>query len=188
MLRSQFKILTTLQVEVLEATALHQARERETLAKAKEALETEVASLRAQQRHWDDLRRTADQVQNLARLIGQADNEEMADLKRIRERHHALDKEHTSLQKRCADQEAKIAKLQREGASSKQILLQAQQKADQWEKQAHALEDELESLQTQLEEARDVQGQYEGDVAALKEEIQTNVTAMKLAGVSRLEI
>lgn len=168
----------------MELAAKQAASEKDVASQTQARLEAEVKTLRSQSQHWDDLRRTAEQVELLSQLIGAADNEEVADLKRTRDRHRILEKEYSSLEKRCAEQEAKIATLQRTAASNKQIITQTQQKASEWEKRARSAEGELESTQTELEQAREIQNQLEVDLTSLKDELDNNNAALAISNVS----
>lgn len=141
-------------------------------------LQKERDALRNQQQGWDDLRRTAEQVETLSRLIGAADSEEVQDLKRVRDESKVLQKEYASLQKRCADQEAKIATLQRTSSTTKQTMAQSQQKLSEWEKRARGAEEELDDSRVRLEQARESQQQSDARIASLEHDVAAKLDAL----------
>ncbi|KAG8910837.1 hypothetical protein FRC01_006103 [Tulasnella sp. 417] len=178
----------SLKVKDLELEVKQAVKEKDVVLQAQDRLEAEIKTLRGQSQQWDDLRRTAEQVELLSQLIGAADNEEVAELKRTRDRHRILEKEYNSLEKRCAEQEAKIATLQRTAATNKQTLTQTQQKASDWEKRARSAEGELESTQTELEQAREIQNQLEVDLNSMKEELDNNNAALAISNDHEQEL
>lgn len=180
--------LHLVQIKDVEFEVKEALNEKDAALRAQERLESEVETLHSQSQHWDDLRRTAEQVELLSQLIGAADSEEVSELRRIRDLHKVLQKEHSSLEKRCADQEAKIASLQRTAATNKQTIALTQQKASELEKRARAAEGELESTQTELEQARDIQNQLEVDLNTLKEELENSNAALAISNVSCFSI
>ncbi|KAG8985541.1 hypothetical protein FRB90_004634 [Tulasnella sp. 427] len=177
-----------LKVKELEFAVKQAEREKDSALQAQARLEGEVDVLQSQSQHWDDLRRTAEQVELLSQLIGAADSEEVAELKRVRDQHRVLQKEHVSLEKRCAEQEAKIATLQRTTASNKQTIAQSQQKASEWEKRARNAEGELESTQTELEQARDIQNQLEVDLNTVKDDLDNSNAALAISNDNEEEL
>lgn len=167
----------------MEQQAAFAARELEASTRSNDRLQKEVDTLHSQTQYWDDIRRAAEQVEALSRQINAEDSEEVTELKRVRDHSQGLEKEHALLQKRFAEQEAKIAALQRTTANNKQAVTQAEQKAVEWEERARAAEGELESTTTQLEQAQETQAQMEVDISSLKDELETNLAAIKVAGV-----
>ncbi|KAG8942547.1 hypothetical protein FRC04_003618 [Tulasnella sp. 424] len=175
-------------VKDLEFEAKQAASEKDTALQAQARLEAEAEALRSESQNWEDLRKTAEKVELLSQLIGAADSEEVADLRRTRDRHRILEKEFNSLEKRCADQEAKIATLQRTTAANKQTIAQTQQKASEWEKRARTAEGELESTQTELEQAREIQNQLEVDLNTMKDDLENNNAALAISNDNETEL
>ncbi|KAG8900984.1 hypothetical protein FRB99_005644 [Tulasnella sp. 403] len=165
-------------IKTMELEATFAARDLDAAGRVKEELQEEIDRLREDKSHFDDLRRTAEQVETLSRLIGAADTEEVAELRRIRDKSKGMEREYTSLQKRCADQEAKISALLHTSAANKQSIAETKQKIAEWEKRARRAEGELDSTQTQLEQARDIQDQLQVDVSSLREELEAKTTAL----------
>jgi chromosome segregation ATPase len=126
----------------------------------------------SQQRHWDDLRRTADHVEALSKLIGDADTEEIKELKRAKDKGKMLEGEFSSLQKRYNEQEAKLANLQRASITSKHSIAQAQQRSSEWEKRTHELEADLESTRTKLDHSDDMRTQLDAEISSLRMQLE----------------
>ena len=100
------------------------------------ALRTEHDALLAQQTHWEDLRRTTEKLEHLSALVtrSQANEPELKELRRVRDRSKVLESEHASLQRRYKEQEAR---------------------ADEWEQRANEHEAALVDAQAALEDAED---------------------------------
>ena len=100
------------------------------------ALRTEHDALLAQQTHWEDLRRTTEKLEQLSALVSrtQANEPELKELRRVRDRSKVLESEHASLQRRYKEQEAR---------------------ANEWEQCANEHEAELVYARTALEDAKD---------------------------------
>lgn len=129
-------------------------------------------AMAAQQENWDDLRRTAQHIETLTKLMTSSENEELRELKRIRDRSKVLEGEHQALQKRFKDQESKLANLERASVTARQSLATANQKAADWEKRAKDFESELETARDKIERAEDLRQQVEADYALLKSHVQ----------------
>lgn len=167
----------------MELEASFASRDLSAAANRTAEVERERDALQAQTQHWDDMRRTAEQVEALSRLIGSADSEELQELRRIRDQAKALEREHASLQKRCADQEAKIAAQQRTSAQTKQTMAVSQQKLSEWESKARAAEGDLAETRAQLEKAQQSQRQTDARVADLEHDSTAKAEAFKSSEV-----
>jgi hypothetical protein len=154
--------------------------------KLKKALQKEHDHVISQQTHWDDLHRAAEQIEMLTTLIGQADNEEVKELKRIRDRSNKLEGEHSALQKRFKDQESKVANSERAAVIARQSLAQAQQRASEWERRAKEHEGELEMTRTKLDQADQIHAQLDADYSLAKlqlEEREADDRLTKVRGI-----
>lgn len=138
-------------------------RDRDAAVKALDRVQIDRDQLAAQQSHWEDFRRTAENIETLTKLIGQADSEEVKELKREKERAKALEIELAALQQRYKEQDAKIINIERSSATARQGLAQAQQRATEWEKKARDFEGTLERTTTQLEQLEATKSQLESD-------------------------
>jgi len=158
---------------------------------AHKTLQIEHDRLVSQQTHWDDLHRAAEQIETLTTLIGQADNEEIRELKRVRDRSNKLESDYTALQKRVKDQESKITNSERAAATARQSLTQAQQRASEWERRAKEHEGELELTRTKLDQADQTHAQLDADYSLVKlqlEEQEADHRLAKVCSVSHLKI
>lgn len=120
----------------------------------------------------------------LTNLIGQADNEEMRELRRIRDHSHALEAEHAALQKRFKDQETKIINSERISFTARQSLAQAQQRASDWEKRAKDHESTSESLHAKWQQQEDLLTQIDAEHASMKLRLEQKDTEERIAQVS----
>lgn len=119
----------------------------------------------------------------LTTLIGQADNEEVKELKRIRDRTNKLESDHTALQKRFKDQESKVANSERAAVIARQSLAQAQQRASEWERRAKEHEGELEMTRTKLDHADQTHAQLDADYSLAKLQLEEREADDRLAKV-----
>lgn len=158
-------------------------RDKEAATKIQTLLQKENDRLSSQQTHWDDLHRTSEQITMLTSLIGQADNEEVRELKRIRDRSNKLEEEHTALQKRFKDQDSKVANSERVAVTARQSLTQAQQRASEWERRAKEHEGELEMTRTKLDQADQTQVQLEADYSLAKLQLEEREADDRLSKV-----
>ncbi len=147
-------------------------RDRDTAVKALDRVQIDRDQLAAQQSHWDDFCRTAKNIEALTKLIGQAESEEVKELKREKERAKALEIELAALQQRYKEQDAKITNIERSSATARQGLAQAQQRATEWEKKARGFEGTLESTTTQLEQLEATKSQLESDYSLSKLQLE----------------
>lgn len=158
-------------------------REKELLTQEITSLRRRNEELTIQQSHWDELRRTSEQMQNLAAMIGRADGEEMQELKRIRDNYRSLEADYTTLQRRFKDQEIKVANSERTAQAARQSLTQAQQRAVEWEQRAKDYEQELDSTRSRLSEAEQAQSQLDADFSVLKLQVEERDAEERLAKV-----
>lgn len=157
--------------------------EKEAAIEAQKALQKEHDRVTSQQNHWDDLHRATQQIETLTNLIGQADNEEVKELKQIRDRSHKLEGEHAALQKRFKDQESKVANSERAATTARQSLAQTQQRASEWERRAKEYESDLEMTRTKLDQTDLIYTQLEDDYSQLKLHLEEKDADNRLAQV-----
>ncbi|KIM51675.1 hypothetical protein SCLCIDRAFT_617773 [Scleroderma citrinum Foug A] len=148
------------------------AHERDLTAQSLALLQQEYERLSSQQSHWDDLRRNVEQIEILTNIMQQADNEELKELRRFRDQHQQLESEHTVLQRRLRDQELKVANSDRVANAAKQSLVQAQQRAAEWERRAKEYESNLEVTRNRLDEAEQVKDQLDADYSLAKLQLE----------------
>lgn len=147
-------------------------RERDNIADELAAQRRQNEELVSQQNNWDDLRRASEQIQALTQLVGQADNEEIKELRRIRDRSKILEGEHLALQRRMKEYETKMMSNEKVTQTSRQSLVQAQQRAIEWEKRAKEYEAELETTRTKLDNAEQAHAQIETDYSLVKLQLE----------------
>lgn len=122
----------------------------------------------------------------LTNLIGQADNDELKELRRHRDRSKVLEGEHAALQKRIKDFESKTANSERAAATARQSLAQAQQRSAEWERRAKEYEGQLEMLKTQFDQAEQTRNQLDADHSLLKLQLEERDADDRLVKVSFL--
>ncbi|KAF7319755.1 hypothetical protein MKEN_00757900 [Mycena kentingensis (nom. inval.)] len=154
--------------DALELQVTFASRDKESALQALASLQKQHDQLTSQQSHWDDLRHASTQIEMLTSLIGQADNDELKELRQIRDRSKVLEGEHAALLKRFRDQEAKVANADKAALAARQSLSQAQQRATEWEKRAKEYEGKLEMTQTKLDQAEQTQSQLETEHSLLQ--------------------
>lgn len=120
----------------------------------------------------------------LTTLIGQADNEELKELRRIRDRGKVLEGEHAALQKRFRELEAKVTNSEKASLTTRQSLAQAQQRSSEWERRAKDYEGQLDLTQTKLDQAEQTQAQLDADYALVKLQLEEREADDRLAKVS----
>jgi len=168
-------------VDALELQAILEARDKDVALEAHKVLQKEHDRLTSQQTHWDDLHRATEQIETLTTLIGQADNEEVKELRRVRDRFNKLESEHTALQKRIKDQESKVANSERAATIARQSLAQAQQRASEWERRAKEHEGELEMTRTKLDQADQTHAQLDADYSLVQLRLEEREADDRLA-------
>ncbi|KAJ7139475.1 hypothetical protein C8R44DRAFT_305218 [Mycena epipterygia] len=159
-------------VDSLDLQVTFAARDKDSALQALNALQKQHDHLTSQQSHWDDLRHASGQIEMLTNLIGQADNEELKELRHIRDRSKVLEGEHAALLKRFRDQESKVANSEKAALAARQSLSQAQQRSSEWEKRAKEYESQLEMTQTKLDQAEQTQSQLDADYSLVKLQLE----------------
>ena len=160
-------------------------RDKDNLAQRLAQLQKDRDTLAYQQSHWEELHRTAEQVEQLTRHIGAANSAEITELKRASDRGKILEGEHTLLQKRFKEQEAKIANIERASQTARQGMAQAQQRASDWEKRTKDLEVELDAMRTRLDDTDDAKLQLDSELSLVKLHLEEKEAAERAAKVSQ---
>ncbi|GJE94258.1 hypothetical protein PsYK624_104270 [Phanerochaete sordida] len=160
------------QVDRLEMSASFIGREKDLLNQEISALRKRNEELVAQQSQWDELRRTSEQMRSLAAMIGRADDEEMQELKRVRDNYKVLEADYAALQRRFKDQESRATSSEKSAQTARQSLAQTQQRAVEWEKRAKEYEEELDSTRSRLNEIEVTQSQLDADYSQLKLQVE----------------
>ncbi|KAF7340186.1 hypothetical protein MVEN_01937200 [Mycena venus] len=168
-------------VDSLDLQATFATRDKDSAVQALSALQKQYDHLTSQQSHWDDLRHASAQIEMLTNLIGQADNEELKELRHVRDRSKVLEGEHAALIKRFKDQEAKVANSEKAAMAARQSLSQAQQRSAEWEKRAKEYEAQLEMTQTKLDQAEQTQSQLDADYSLVKLQLEEREADERLA-------
>ncbi|KAJ3767389.1 hypothetical protein FB446DRAFT_675383 [Lentinula raphanica] len=170
-----------MKVDSLDLKVTFAARDKENAEHAYSSLQKQYEQLSSQQEHWDELRQASEKIEHLTNLIGQADNEELNDLRRIRDRSKVLEGEHAALLKRHKEQENRTSAAEKATASFKQSLAQAQARASEWEKRAKESEAKLERTSTQLEQAEQTHSQLDADYLVVKMQLEDREAGERLA-------
>jgi len=160
------------QVDSLDLRVTFVTREKELVVDELAMQRKQYDDLIAQQSHWDDLRAAAEQIQALTNLVGQADTEELKELRRVRDRTRTLENEHTALQRRVKEYETKLSTSEKVAQASKQSLVQAQQRAVEWERRAKEASSELETTQQKLDSAEEARAQLDADYSLAKLQLE----------------
>ncbi|KAJ7630423.1 hypothetical protein FB45DRAFT_1150649 [Roridomyces roridus] len=168
-------------VDSLNLQATFAARDKESAVQSLASLQKQYDHLTSQQSHWDDLRHASQQIEMLTTLIGQADNEELKDLRQVRDRSKVLEGEHASLLKRFKEQEGKVTNSEKAAVAARQSLSQAQQRSSEWEKRAKEYEARLEATQTKLDQAEQAQSQLDADHSLVKLQLEEREADERLA-------
>ncbi|RDB29315.1 hypothetical protein Hypma_015013 [Hypsizygus marmoreus] len=168
-------------VDSLDLQVTFAARDKETALQTLATLQQQHDQLVSQQSHWDDLHRASEKIDMLTTLIGQADNEELKELRRHRDRSKVLEGEHAALQKRFKEQESKVGNSERAALTARQSLAQAQQRSSEWERRAKDYEGQLEMTQTKLDQAEQTQAQLDADYSLVKLQLEEREADDRLA-------
>ena len=129
------------------------------------------------------MRTTSEQVQALVALMQNQNTDEMKELRRAREKLSAVEAEHAGMQRRLKDQEAKASSADRTAQTVRQSLIQAQQRAAEWEKRANEYESELKLAHETLGKSDDTQRQLEEEHAVTKMQLEERDAEERLAKV-----
>jgi hypothetical protein len=108
----------------------------------------------------------------LSSLVRQADDEEVKELRRVKEYSQKLENDFAALQKRHKDQDGRVANAERAAFTARQSLQQAQQRAAEWEKRAKDDEAEMESLRSKLEDADQARSTLDTDLSLVKLQLE----------------
>lgn len=157
--------------------------EKELTAQSLALLRQDHESLIAQQSHWEDLRRVTEQMEALASLRSQADEDELRELRRARDQHRQLESEYSALQKRVRDQELRAANSERTATAAKQNLIQAQQRASEWERRVREYESDLEMTRNKLDEVEQAHVQLDADYSLAKLQLEEKEAEDRLVKV-----
>ncbi|EIW65282.1 uncharacterized protein TRAVEDRAFT_68801 [Trametes versicolor FP-101664 SS1] len=166
--KHQFKA----KMDALELKVTFATREKEALADELAAQRRQNDELLSQQDRWDELRQATEQIQALANMTSQADQEELKELRRIRDRSKVLEGENTALQRRVKDYETKITNNDKLAQTSRQSLVQARQRAEEWERRAKEAEGRLEVTQTSLDQVEQSHSQLDADYSLVKLQLE----------------
>lgn len=117
-------------------------------------------------------------------MTSQADREELQELRRIRDRSKVLEGENSALQRRVKDYETKVANQDKLAQTSRQSLVQARQRAEEWERRAKEAEGQLEVAQTKLDEVEQAHSQLDADYSLVKLQLEERDAEERLDKVS----
>ena len=159
-------------MDSLEVRITYITREKDTLADEVAEQKRRNDELAAQQNNFDELRQATEQIQMLANLVGHVDTDEVKELRLIRDRSKLLEGEHVALQRRMKELETKVANHEKVTQSSRQSLLQARQRAEEWERRAKEAEGQLEVTQTKLDEVEQSHSQLDADYSLVKLQLE----------------
>ncbi|KAF9017592.1 hypothetical protein BDZ89DRAFT_1074684, partial [Hymenopellis radicata] len=165
----------------LEVKAAYSSRDKESAEDTISSLRKQNEELASQSGQWDNLRQASEQLQLITTLMQQADDDEVKDLKRARDRAKVLEGEHAALQKRFKEQEARVSNSDKSAFTARQSLSQAQQRASEWEKRAKEYEGKLEMTRTQLEQAEQTQVQLDADYQMVRMQLDEREANDRLA-------
>ncbi|KAI9451537.1 hypothetical protein F5148DRAFT_1290056 [Russula earlei] len=161
-------------VHSLETQAGLASHDKQATAEALAALRLEHETLLAQKTHWEDLRRTTEQLEHLSALVTQAQTNEpeLKELRRIRDRSKALEGEYAALQRRYKEQETRATSSDRTATSARASLAQAQQRAAEWEQRAKEHESVLTEARAALENAEDRAAQLTDELSLANAQLE----------------
>ncbi|CAE7064529.1 unnamed protein product [Rhizoctonia solani] len=157
-----------MKANTMELQLTYVTRDLESSKRIVSQLENQRNTLMAQQKHWDDLRRTAERVEGLCQQMEKEDSEEVVELKRAVDESKILQGEHAYLKKRFEDQERRIADFTRGQQTAKQTITQAQQQAAEWERRAKEADTELDTYRSRAEELEDANTRLHEDYTQLQ--------------------
>jgi chromosome segregation ATPase len=173
-------------VHFLETQAGFASRDKEAAVEALTALQTEHdTTLLSQQTHWEDLRRTAEQLEHLSALVTQAQTNEpeLKELRRVRDRSKVVEGEFAALQRRYKEQEMRSTSSDRAASSARASLAQAQQRATEWEERANEHESALSEAQATREDTEDRMALLAEDHALVNMQLEEKDAEERLAKV-----
>ncbi|KAI0297544.1 hypothetical protein B0F90DRAFT_1912759 [Multifurca ochricompacta] len=163
------------QIHTAETEAHLASRDQEAAVEALAALRKDHDALLAQQAHWEDLRRTTEQLDQLAVLP------ELKELRHIRDRSKVLEGEYAALQRRFKEQETRVTNSDRAASALRTSLVQAQQRSAEWEQRANEHEVALTEAQLARERAEDCVAQLEEEHSLVKLQFEEKDAEERLA-------
>lgn len=165
-------------MHTLETQAGFDSRDKEAAVQALASLRKDHDELLAQQTHWEELRRTTEQVEQLAALLtqAQASDSELKELRHIRDRSKALEGENAALQRRATASD-------RATSAVRTSLAQAQQRATEWEQRANEHAAALREAEAAFLDAEERAAQLEADHSLAQMELQEKDAEERLAKV-----
>lgn len=179
--------MARIQVHNLETQAGFAERDKDAAVDALAALQKENDALTLQQSHWDDLRRTNEQLEHLATLVTQQQQQAAQtnepELRRARDRNKVLEGEYSALQRRYKEQEARVASSDRAASTARASLAQAQLRAKEWEERAGENEEALVEAQAVRDQAEDRAAQMEAEHALVRMQLEEKDAEERLAKV-----
>lgn len=158
-------------------------REKDKLQHEVKRVQEDRDQLASQQEHWDELRRTSEQVESLSKLLMNAQSDDAAELRSIKEKNRALEAELATLKKRSKEQDTKIANAERTSSTARQNLAQAQQRSADWEKKAREFEAEVERLTTALDQGEQTKNQLDADYSLARLQLEEREAEDRIAKV-----
>ncbi|KAK0208016.1 hypothetical protein DFS33DRAFT_403722 [Desarmillaria ectypa] len=168
-------------IDALELKVAFASRDKDLAEETIAALRRQNEDLLTNSSQWDSLRQASEQIQMVANLMRQSNDEELKELKHIRDRSKLLEGEHSALQKRYEDQEGRISNSEKAAFTVRQSLSQAQQRASEWEERAKEYEGKLEHTQTMLDQAEQTQAQLDTDYSLVKMQLEEHEADERLA-------
>jgi chromosome segregation ATPase len=112
-----------------------------------------------------------------------ADDGELKELRRQRDRSKVLEGEHAAFQKRLKEQESRIVNSERAAVTARQNLAQAQQRSSEWERRAKDYEGQLEITRTNLDQAEQTHTQLDADYSLVTLQLEEREADSRLAQV-----
>lgn len=146
-----------------------------TTEQARVDLAAQRDELASQEEHWTAIQATSERVDCLVKLFEDKSRSETDDLEKFRYRANFLEGELSALQKTSNEQEKKITVLNKASAASKATILNAQQRASEWEKKANERQQELDESRQQLKE---IAQSHDASVKNV-EKLTTQITQME---------
>ncbi|KAF8257861.1 hypothetical protein EI94DRAFT_1756596, partial [Lactarius quietus] len=162
-------------VHSLEMQAGFAERDKDAAVEALAVLRKENDALTLQQSHWDNLRRTYEQLEQLATLTqAQTAEPELKELRRVRDHSKILESEYSALQRQYRDQETRVASSYCAASMAHASLAQAQQRTNESELA-------LEEAQVEREQAEDRAAQMEVEHALVRMQLDEKDAEERLA-------
>jgi chromosome segregation ATPase len=116
-------------------------------------------------------------------MQAQTNEPELKELRRVRDRSKVLEGEYAALQRRCKEQEMRATSSERATSSVRTSLLQAQQRATEWEERANEHQSALAEAQAAREAAEDRVVQLVEEHSLMKEQLEEKDAEERLVKV-----